>query len=45
VTINIGSGANGGVAQARGDGREVHSVGQQEARVAVSQDMQRGAFG
>jgi hypothetical protein len=25
VTINIGGGAHGGVAQARGDGREVHS--------------------
>jgi hypothetical protein len=30
--------AHGGVAEARGDGREVRAVGQQEARVAVSQD-------
>ena len=35
VRVNVGSRAHGGVSEALGDGREVHAVGQQEARVAV----------
>ena len=45
VTINISGVAHGGVAEALGDGGEVHAVGQQQARVAVSQDVERGALG
>jgi hypothetical protein len=45
VRVNVGGRAHGGVAEALGDGREVHAVSQQEARVAVSQDVKRGSLG
>ena len=34
VRVNVGGRPHGRVAEARGDGREVHAVGQQEARPA-----------
>jgi hypothetical protein len=45
VAVDIGGRSYRRVAEARGDGREVHAVGQQEARMAVSQDVQRRALG
>lgn len=39
VRIDVGGSAHGRVAEAFGDGREVYAVGQQEARVAVSEDV------
>jgi hypothetical protein len=36
VAVDVVGRVYGGMAEALGDGREVHAVGQQEARVAVS---------
>ena len=41
VRVNGRSRAHGGVSQARGGGSEVHAVGQQQARVAVPQQVER----
>src|ERR1017187_2234642 len=45
VGVNFCGRAHVGVAHARGDGHDVHAPGQQEARVAVSQDVERGSLG
>jgi hypothetical protein len=45
VRVNVGSCAYGRVAEPLGHGREVHAVGQQEARMAVSQDVERCSLG
>jgi hypothetical protein len=45
VAVDVGGCAHGGVAEARGDGRKVHAVGQQEAGVAVAQDVEEAPLG